>query len=137
MQNGQQQREQLRRAVEQAKQELEEFTYIVSHDLKAPLRAINLLAGWLATDHAGQLDEEGQKLTALLVDRAQYINRMLDGILQYSRVGRMKEEGGPVDLNQLLPNLIEQLAPPAHFRINIADDLPSFQGNPNQGETPL
>ena len=126
-----QERDQLRREVEQAKQKLEEFIYLVSHDLKAPLRAINLLVEWLATDHADQLDEEGLKLTMLLAKRAQHMNRMLEGLLLYSRVERVSEETGTIDLNQLLPGLIKQLAPPAHISINVADELPSFQGNPN------
>jgi signal transduction histidine kinase len=120
---------QLLRQVEAANQELADFAYVVSHDLKAPLRAIDSLARWLVKDYSERLDDEGREQLNLLVSRADRMRQLIDGILQYSLAGRMREESGPVDLARLVPEVIESLAPPAHIRITVAEGLPVVTGH--------
>ncbi|MCK5005279.1 MAG: PhnD/SsuA/transferrin family substrate-binding protein, partial [Candidatus Aminicenantes bacterium] len=72
--------------------ELREFAYIVSHDLKAPLRAISQLSHWISKDYESAFDKEGKEMLALLGKRVKWMDRLIDGILQYSRVGRVQKE---------------------------------------------
>jgi two-component system sensor kinase FixL len=104
--------------------ELSEFAYIVSHDLKAPLRGIKSLADWIATDHADALDEEGREKLRLLLARVERMHGLIDGILQYSRIGRVTEEKEPVNLRELVPQIVDLLAVPENIQITICDDLP-------------
>lgn len=102
-----------------ANEELKNFAYVVSHDLKAPLRAIGSLTEWIATDYADKFDDEGREHLRLLVGRARRMDALIDGILQYSRVGQAHEGRTDVDLDALLHEVIDSLAPPTHFRIEI------------------
>ncbi len=108
-------------------QELNEFAYIASHDLKAPLRAIRSLAKWILEDYAHRLDEEGQKQLELLNQRTERMQKLIDGILQYSRVGRCKEELVTVDLNKMVPEIIDMIAPPDNITVSIETDLPTIE----------
>ena len=110
-----------------ANEELKNFAYIVSHDLKAPLRAIGSLADWLTTDQAGKLDDEGREHLSLLNQRVRRMDGLIEGILQYSRVGRVRETQSKVDLNQLLRDVIDSLAPPEHIAITVAGALPTIR----------
>lgn len=109
-------------------QELENFAYVVSHDLKAPLRAITQLAGWISTDYAPVLDEDGQEYLQLLVGRTKRMHNLIEGILQYSRVGRVMEREKEIDLDRLVQEVIEALAPPAHIQIIVQSALPTVVG---------
>jgi two-component system sensor kinase FixL len=108
--------------------ELGDFAYIVSHDLKAPLRGIKSLADWIATDHADQLDDEGKEQLHLLLARVERMHGLIEGILQYSRIGRATEQKEPVDLKELVPQIVDLLAVPRHIQVTICDDLPVIQG---------
>jgi len=77
--------------LESANEELKNFAYVVSHDLKAPLRAIGSLADWISTDQSAKLDAEGKEHLRLLIQRTRRMDSLIDGILQYSRVGRVRE----------------------------------------------
>jgi two-component system, LuxR family, sensor kinase FixL len=105
-------------------QELDAFAYVVSHDLKAPLRGITQLAGWLMSDYAASLDEEGRNMLRLMVGRSKRMHEMIEGILQYSRVGRVKESPTEVHLNRLVADVVDLLAPPDMIEITISPGLP-------------
>jgi predicted ATPase/signal transduction histidine kinase len=111
-----------------ANEELNHFAYVVSHDLKAPLRAINQLSGWICEDYADALDDNGREQMALLRDRARRMHDMIDGILQYSRVGRLAEPEERIDCAQLLADVISLIAPPEHIEIHVQADLPVIVG---------
>lgn len=111
-----------------AHQELEDFAFIVSHDLKAPLRSIIQLTGWLTQDYAQAFDQEGRKMVDLLISRTKRMGNLIDGVLQYSRVGRVREEIEPVDLNILVNQVIEMLTPPDHIQVTIDSPLPVIEG---------
>jgi len=108
-----------------ANEELQAFAYVTSHDLKAPLRAITQLAYWLSEDYADTLDEEGQKMTRLLVGRTKRMHNLIEGILQYSRIGRSKEKEESVDLNRVAQETIEMLALPQNIEVTIESELPT------------
>lgn len=124
---GQEQAELLVR-LEKANRELTEFAYVVSHDLKAPLRGIKTLASWIATDHRDSLNSEGQEQIDLLQRRIDRMESLIEGILQYSRAGQSGEKRDPVDLNDLLPNVIDMVAPPEHVVVTVQAGLPTLHG---------
>jgi PAS domain S-box-containing protein len=115
--------------LEVTNKELQSFAYIVSHDLKAPLRAIAKLAQWLVEDYAGAFDAKGNEMVDLLVGRVQRMDNLIDGILEYSRIGRIVGQNEAIDLNRLLPEVIDSLLPPSAIHIAITPDLPILMGD--------
>ncbi len=107
-----------------ANEELKNFAYVVSHDLKAPLRAIGSLAEWIATDNADKFDAESREHLRLLIGRVHRMDALIDGILEYSRVGRLHEGRTDIDLERLVHEVVDSLAPPPHIRIEIDTPLP-------------
>jgi PAS domain S-box-containing protein len=107
-----------------ANEELINFAYVVSHDLKAPLRAIGSLADWIAADQQGRLDEDGQEHLRLLIQRVKRMDALIDGVLRYSRTGRIDKANVVVDLNELVHEVIDSLAPPAHIDVTVMPGLP-------------
>jgi len=114
-------------ALERINQELDQFAYVVSHDLKAPLRAIANLSEWIEEDIAENLTDDTRKQMTLLRGRVARMGDLIHGILQYSRVGRIDNEIESVDVNELLQEIIAGLAVPEGFVINIAPDMPVFE----------
>ncbi|MEM9976520.1 MAG: PAS domain S-box protein [Cyanobacteria bacterium P01_D01_bin.2] len=112
--------------LEQRNRELDEFAYVASHDLKAPLRAIANLATWLEEDLEGQLPSENKEQLDLLQGRVHRMENLIDGLLAYSRVGRGNHDPEQIDLNKLLENVVDLLDPPADFTIAIAPNLPTL-----------
>lgn len=126
------QRSRLLHELESANEELKNFGYVVSHDLKAPLRAIGSLANWISTDYADKFDEEGREHMRLLISRVHRMDGLIDGILQYSRVGRVKEVAVAVDLNRLVMDVIDLLAPSANIVVSVDASLPAVMAEPTR-----
>ena len=124
----QQKRDQLLGRLEAMNRELRDFAHVVSHDLKAPLRGIKVLAEWVVNDHADRLGEEGREQLLLLQNRVDRMQDLIDGILQYSRIGRICEEMTVVDLNHVVAEIIDLLVPPNHIEITIQGPLPTLVG---------
>lgn len=112
--------------LEKRNQELDQFAYIVSHDLKAPLRAIANLSSWIEEDIQDKLDEETRHQMDLLRGRVRRMEALIDGLLQYSRVGRVKTSEEQVNVDNLLAEVIDSLAPPPAFTIAIAGPMPTL-----------
>jgi len=128
----QQKQERLLRQVADINEELSHFAYVVSHDLKAPLRGIKLLTEWLCTDYGDQLGDEAQENFNLLQSRVDRMHNLIEGVLQYSRVGRIEEDQIDVDLNEMLPGIIDAIAPPEHVTITVEGSLPSIECEPTR-----
>jgi PAS domain S-box-containing protein len=109
-----------------ANQELADFAYIVSHDLKAPLRGINSLASWLVEDYSDKLGAEGKQLLDLMIGRTRRLGKLVDGILAYSRAGRNPAASKAIDLNLIVHDTIDLLAPPPHITVEITAPLPQI-----------
>ncbi|MCG8604763.1 ATP-binding protein, partial [bacterium] len=112
--------------LESTNQELREFAYIVSHDLKAPLRAIGSLADWIAEDYTDKFDEDGKEQMNLLVGRVRRMDALINGILQYSRIGRVQEKKKKLDLNRLVEDAIDLISPPENFKVQVENMLPTI-----------
>ncbi|MBU7582580.1 MAG: PAS domain S-box protein [Nostoc sp. TH1S01] len=107
-------------------QELDQFAYVASHDLKAPLRAIANLSQWLEEDLNGQLPPENVQQLNLLRGRVRRMEGLINGLLEYSRVGRIHTDLSVVNVRELLEEVIDSLTPPATFHIEIASQMPNL-----------
>ena len=111
--------------------ELEAFTYSVSHDLKAPLRAMNGYTGILKEDYEKVLDEEGRRLLGNIRKNSEKMTRLIDCLLDLSKLGKKEIIKSTVDMNRLVMTVLEELQPNVtnqmlQLKIN---DLPSVKGD--------
>lgn len=117
---------QLLKELENINKELNDFAYIVSHDLKAPLRGIGSLATWIATDYADTFDQQGKEQLDLLLGRVNRMHKLIEGILQYSRTGRTSEEKVEVNLSDLVKQVIDFLSLPRTIKVTFEHELPTI-----------
>ncbi|MCE7984970.1 MAG: PAS domain S-box protein [Caldilinea sp. CFX5] len=118
--------EQANRALSLANRELEQFTYAAAHDLRSPLRGIANLVQWISEDAAPVLSPDSQRHLATLGGRVTRLEKMLEDLLAYSRVGRVHYRSELVDVQQLVHSSLELLAPPVGFVVKAATPLPTF-----------
>lgn len=121
-------RTQLMQELENINKELNDFAYIVSHDLKAPLRAIGSLVNWLTTDYGEKLGEEGNEMLKMLLGRTTRMHDLIDGVLKYSRLGRQTDEQTVIELDKVVPDIVDLIAPPPHITVEIQRPLPIIMG---------
>lgn len=110
----------------QSNQELDQFAYVTSHDLKAPLRAISSLTEWIEEDLCEDISEETRLQLYLLRGRVYRMQALLNSLLEYSRAGRTQTKIITVNVEQMLQRIIQALAPPATFTINIGANMPTM-----------
>jgi signal transduction histidine kinase len=117
--------------VEAANKELEEFAYAAAHDLKAPLRAIDTVSHWLEEDLQQHLTGENLKNMRVLRGRVVRMERLLDDLLEYSRIGHATdgryEEMIKGDV--LMENVMTLLSPPESFTVNVSPDFARIRVN--------
>jgi PAS domain S-box-containing protein len=119
--------EEAKQLLENRNQELDQFVHIASHDLKAPLRGISNLSEWLEEDLAGQLPPEHQAHLVLMRSRIRRMENLINGLLQYSRVGRENFETSWVNTRELLLEILDSLNPPSTFQIQLPEVMPQFE----------
>lgn len=117
--------------LESANKELEAFSYSVSHDLRAPLRAITGFSNMLIEDHGEGLDPEAHRKLGVIVGEAHRMGALIDDLLAFSRLGRKVMQVVELDMTELARTTCESLArqhqgPPAEFHIG---QLPRGQGD--------
>jgi len=95
--------------LEASVRELEGFTYTVSHDLRTPLRAIDGFARILTEDYAARLDDEGRRLLGVVRDNGRKMSKLIDDLLEFSRLGRNALATDPVDMRHLVEEVIFEL----------------------------
>jgi PAS domain S-box-containing protein len=118
--------------LEAANKELDSFSYSVSHDLRAPLRAIDGFSQAMQEDFGALLPEEGQRYLKTIREGAQRMGVLIDDLLTFSRLSRLPLTRGTVDTNELVRALVAEMAPPGqngHAKIEVSD-LPQSNADP-------
>jgi PAS domain S-box-containing protein len=115
-------------AVKALNSELESFSYSVSHDLRAPLRAINGYAQMLEEDYAAKLDAEGRRLLGVVRGNAHRMGQLIDDLLAFSRLGRQQPVLLPVDMTSLAREVAQELRGARPVAVEI-DELPRAQAD--------
>lgn len=118
--------EQANQELARSNRELEQFNYAAAHDLKSPLRGIQHLVQWIGEDAADRLPPTSQKHLTLLRGRVQRLETLLDDMLAYSRIGRVRYPPEKVDLNLLIHSMSDLLAPPPGFTVVLPEPLPTL-----------
>ena len=99
-------------ALERSNRDLDHFAYVASHDLKAPLRGIANLARWVEEDMAASLTPRSREFVQLIGNRVRKLESMIEGVLDYSRAGRVADELADLELGPLVTEIAELLAAP-------------------------
>lgn len=120
---------QLARALKKTNEDLDQFAYITSHDLRAPLRGIANLSNWIEEDMGDRFTAEAHAQMELLRGRVHRMEAMIDGILEYSRVGRVRVKPERFDVAALLADVLDLLDPPAGLRVEIEAGMPVVIGH--------
>lgn len=113
--------------LERSNQELDEFAYIASHDLKEPLRGIHNHSRFLLEDYAERLDQDGKRRLDRLVHLSQRMEKLVNDLLYFSRIGRFELAIKPTDIAETLREIVstlEQFLEERNARIVFPDDLP-------------
>lgn len=119
----------LEKKVEERTKDLEDFAYIISHDLKAPLRAINHLSNWIKEDYESTLDQEGKNILNLMEERIGTMESLINGVLEYSRVGRDKEASTTIVFEKFLNDIARSFAIEKNIEFKIENNISSLRGN--------
>jgi PAS domain S-box-containing protein len=113
-----------RKELERSNADLDEFAYVASHDLKAPLRAVSHLAQWIGEDLGGAIGGEARQNLDLLRQRVARMQSMLDGLLAFSRLSRATSDAVRVDTGAMLREIVDLLAPPPGFTVMTTGPMP-------------
>lgn len=119
--------------LEAMNKELEEFSYSMSHDMRTPLRALDGFSKILLEEHSASLDDEGKRLLQVLRDNAQRMGRLVDDILRFLKMGRLKIEFSSIDITKLSSEIFADLQntfPARSLRLEIGI-LPPAWGDPD------
>ena len=98
--------------LEEANSELEAFSYSVSHDLRAPLRAIDGFTRILVDEYASLLDAEGNRLCCVVRENTRNMGRLIDDLLAFSRLGRAEMNLCQIDMTKMANSIFQELTTP-------------------------
>jgi len=112
--------------IEKINKQLDEFVYIVSHDLKAPLRGISTLTTFIDDELASHPNEKIGELLDLMKSRASRLQNLITAVLEYSRLSSAKGAKENVNINELLDNVVDLISPPENFRVVKEGSFPTI-----------
>lgn len=110
--------------LERSNEELDEFAYAVSHDLRSPLRGIENLATWITEDADESLTGDARRWLDLIPERIERMDRLLEDLLAYSRAVRAASSVEETDCHELVGDVLSMLPIPESFRVQVAIYLP-------------
>jgi light-regulated signal transduction histidine kinase (bacteriophytochrome) len=122
-----QEQEQQRVELARSNADLEEFAYVASHDLKAPLRGISHLVEWITDDIGPTASADTLENLRLLRGRVVRLQTLLDGLLEYARIGRTRVSYEPVDIPEVVRDVVAVLSPPPKFTVECIEPMPSLR----------
>ena len=123
------QREKLLSELAYQNQELSDYAHMVSHDLKSPLRSIDTLTVWLKEDYKGKFDDKGENSLELIRNNVEKMDKLINGILEYSSISKNRKATYTIDLNLLIEDILNTLTIPKHITIKKAKNLPLINGD--------
>ncbi|WP_133271926.1 sensor histidine kinase [Hymenobacter radiodurans] len=115
--------------LERRNNELDQFAYVVSHDLKAPLRGIESASRWIEEDLGQELPDHIREFLQLMRTRVHRMENLISGILELARVGRTTQAQERVNVRELLTEIVDSLAPPDGFTVDLPSYLPTLITN--------
>lgn len=107
--------------LKKAQEELESFSYSVSHDLRAPIRAINGYTQIFMEDHADSIDDEGRKILQVVIQNSKKMGLLIDDLLAFSKLGRKQVSTAKIDMASLVEGLINEIM------VEKGDNIPTFE----------
>ena len=110
--------------LQESNRDLDYFANMASHDLRAPLRAMDKLTEWIKEDCGDLLPEKSRNHLDLMQKRIHRLDVLITGILDYSKASKLDTNLEEVDINQIVLEVIENLLPPSHLKVSIEDKLP-------------
>ena len=117
-------RERVSDELKRSNKELEQFAYVASHDLRAPLKGIQMTASWVADDMAEYMTDDTRESLELLQSRAERLDKLLNSLLQYSRVRSKRHEVEAVEVADIVDEVKLLLSLSSDFSINVSGVLP-------------
>ena len=115
--------------LKKSNKELKDFAYIVSHDLKSPLRSMSTLLTWLQEDCEGFLNDDLKNSFSLVFKKIDKMDLLINGILKYASVDKVVQETKSINLNKVLNDVLETIDVPENVIINKKTILPTVQGD--------
>ena len=112
-------------ALEKRNQELDQFAYVASHDLKAPLRGVTTIVKWIEEELAAELSPQMRTYLDQMKGRLHRLEDLINGLLAYARVGRTAQSRENTDVPQLLREVADLVVPP-DFSLTLGPNLPTF-----------
>ena len=112
-------------ALEKRNQELDQFAYVASHDLRAPLRGVRTIVKWMEDELAAELSDQMRQYLGLMKGRLTRLEALIDGLLQYARIGRTAVHPELVDVQALVRDVADLVVPPG-FAVIAPEPLPTL-----------
>ncbi|MFT4929941.1 MAG: signal transduction histidine kinase/type II secretory pathway pseudopilin PulG [Phenylobacterium sp.] len=110
--------------LEKSNHDLEQFSYVASHDLKSPLRGIDQLTTWISEDIDDKEQTEGH--LKLMRNRVHRMENLLDDLLTYARIGQEESKIQQIDSKEVIESLYDLMSPPTAFTLKLEGDFPVF-----------
>lgn len=123
------QRDKLLKNLERQNQELNDYTHLVSHDLKSPLQSIDALTSWLKDDYEELLGESGKETIKLIRSNVEKMDTLVRGILKYSSIDRVEKNFYKVATEEVLQKVLGFIEIPEHITVTIPEKLPKVTGD--------
>lgn len=128
------QKDKLVASLERQNRELNDYAHMISHDLKSPLQSLDALTTWIKEDYSKQLGDGGREIINLIRENVEKMDTLIDGILEYSTIGKAEKRLYKIDLNVLIEDILFTVSNPDDIEIIIPEKLPTILGDQHRLE---